>query len=248
MIPSFVTSPVKRIARLLARRYVQSILEDEWNRAQCGDLFGEPNERPVEYAFALAQIARHCPHSVLDIGTGMTAWPHLLANCGLQVTATDNIRDYWTKTIWNRHWLVENDNIVNTSMTKTFDMITCMSVLEHIVKYEDAARSIARLLKPGGRAIVSVPFNNDLYIDNVYKMEGSRLNHPGVPFVGHVFSRAALEGAFAKAGMDLEDEDLFDAHTGDYWSIGKRKSPIVRASRDSKHDLGCFAFRKAHAP
>jgi len=248
MIPSILTNSVKDIARRLARRYIRSILEDEWAKAQRGDLFGDPNERPVEYAFALAQIARHCPKSVLDVGTGMTAWPHLLANCGLQVSATDNIKDYWTEGFWNRHWLVENDNIVSTSITRTFDMITCMSVLEHIVRYEDAMRSMARLLEPGGRAIVSVPFNNDLYIDNVYKMAGSRLNRPGITFVGHVFSMNVLEGAFAKAGMELEYEELFDAHTGDYWSIGERKFPIARSSRESKHDLGCFVFRKAREP
>ncbi len=244
MMRSIVTRPVKHIARKLARHYVRSILEDEWGKAQRGDLFGDPNERPVEYAFALAHIAKTCPKSVLDIGTGMTSWPHLLANCGLAVSATDNIKDYWNEAIWNRHWLVENDDITRTSITRTFDMITCMSVLEHVVKYENAARSIAGLLNPGGRAVVTVPFNNDRYIENVYKMEGSRLNRPGVSFVCQVFSRGVLESAFSKAGMILEREELYDAHTGEFWSIGERKYPILRASRDEKHDLGCFVFRK----
>ena len=244
MIRSIVTRPVKDIARRLARRYVQSILEDEWAKARRGDLFGDPNERPIEYAFALTQIASHCPGSVLDIGTGMTSWPHLLANCGLAVSATDNIKDYWSEAIWNRHWLVENDDITRTTVNGTFDMITCMSVLEHIVKYEDAARSMGALLNPGGRVILTVPFNNDRYIENVYKMEGSRLNRPGIAFVGQVFSRAVLEAAFSKAGLVPEYEELYDAHTGAFWSIGERIQPIRRASRGAKHDLGCFVFRK----
>jgi SAM-dependent methyltransferase len=40
-----------------------------------------------------------------------------------------------------------------------FDFIVCTEVLEHTLQPFDAVNEIERLLKPGGRAFVSVPFN-----------------------------------------------------------------------------------------
>lgn len=40
-----------------------------------------------------------------------------------------------------------------------FDFVVCTEVLEHTLQPFDAVKEIERLLKPGGQAFVSVPFN-----------------------------------------------------------------------------------------
>lgn len=40
----------------------------------------------------------------------------------------------------------------------TFDMVLCMSILEHLEEPSKAIREMRRVLKPGGRILVSVPF------------------------------------------------------------------------------------------
>ena len=53
------------------------------------------NERPIEYRFVFDVATRVAPTTVLDVGTGKTSLPHLLWICGYEVTAIDNVSDYW---------------------------------------------------------------------------------------------------------------------------------------------------------
>src|SRR4051794_27580546 len=92
----------------LGRAYIERICRAEFQRQK----FSAHNERSIEYRFALSALAEARPKTVLDIGTGDTAWPHLVRNCGFVVTAIDNVRDYWPKGMVNRHWTVLDENIL----------------------------------------------------------------------------------------------------------------------------------------
>jgi 2-polyprenyl-3-methyl-5-hydroxy-6-metoxy-1,4-benzoquinol methylase len=94
--------------------------------------FSRINERPVEYAFVFAHMARICPRTILDVGSGMTALPHLLRSTGALVTAIDNVRDYWPSGMVNRHYHIIDDDITRPRLRDTFDLVTCVSVLEHV--------------------------------------------------------------------------------------------------------------------
>jgi ubiquinone/menaquinone biosynthesis C-methylase UbiE len=39
-----------------------------------------------------------------------------------------------------------------------FDAIICISVLEHVFEYDKAINEIERVLKPGGKLLLTVPF------------------------------------------------------------------------------------------
>lgn len=43
-----------------------------------------------------------------------------------------------------------------------FDTVICMEVLEHVIGLEEAVRDLARLTRPGGRVIISVPVETGL--------------------------------------------------------------------------------------
>lgn len=96
--------------------------------------FTQFNERPIEFSFVFRKLGGIYPRTILDVGTGTTALPHLMRNCGCLATATDNVRDYWTSGMLNRHYHVINDDITKTRLSATFDLITCITLQRYIVK------------------------------------------------------------------------------------------------------------------
>jgi len=56
--------------------------------------FSKINERPIEYSFVFNNLWQICPNSILDVGTGRTSLPFLMANCGFKVTAIDKVENY----------------------------------------------------------------------------------------------------------------------------------------------------------
>src|SRR3989344_3080365 len=133
--------------RFIGIKYIDRLNKKEYLKPP----FNAFNERPVEYRFTFENIAEFYPKTILDVGTGVTALPHLMSNCGCKVTAMDNIKDYWTKGMLNRHYYIINDDITNPKkIIGSFDMVTCISALEHIERYDDAVKSMFNLLKSGG--------------------------------------------------------------------------------------------------
>lgn len=63
----------------------------------------------------------------------------------------------------SRYGDIENLEFVTRTTTfvddnaGAFDTVICMEVLEHVIGLEQAVRDLARLTKPGGRVIISVP-------------------------------------------------------------------------------------------
>ena len=130
---------LKKIIRKIGLIYVKFICKKEFNNQNSQV---EVNERPIEYAFVFEQLVKIWPKRILDVGTGLTALPHSMRSCGFHVTAIDNIKDYWPTDITNRHYHVIDDDIRNSKLTGHWDVITCISVLEHIVEYKSAIKSI----------------------------------------------------------------------------------------------------------
>lgn len=235
---------IRRIARRiepairgLVRLYVNRTLEIESSGGRYG-----LNERAVEYGFALRQISQIKARTILDVGTGRSSWPHLLANCGFAVTAIDNIRDYWTSEFWNRHWKVVDDDILHSKLTETFDIVTCLSVLEHIADYEKAMTGIFERLNAGGHLILTVPFNKTTYHPNVYKDPKVRIEHQ---YICQVYSDEQIRRWLAMNNATLIHEELFQVFTGPLWKMGERVHPVRPAQAGSLHHLGCFVIRKA---
>lgn len=69
----------------------------------------------------------------------------------------------------------------------SFDAVLCTSVLEHVENVEQAVAEIARVLRPGGRLLVAVPF---LYPEHEAPYDFWRTTHQGLR---SVLSRHGLE-------------------------------------------------------
>lgn len=234
-------SLLKRLAHWAGSLYVEKICRVEAEDQQ----FRRHNERPVEYSYALAAFARHRPKTVLDVGTGTTAWPALLRDCGFSVAAVDNVRDYWPKGMKNRHWLVEDVDITKPSgFAKRFEAITCISVIEHIEDHVSAMRNMASLLQPGGILVVTTPYSHHHFDPNVYVRPDAC---PGdqVPYKCRSSSKDTLQ-QWLDTGVTLEHRELWRMFSGPVWFTGERIGWQRVDHDDEPHQLGLFTFRKPH--
>jgi 2-polyprenyl-3-methyl-5-hydroxy-6-metoxy-1,4-benzoquinol methylase len=234
-----VVRSVKRVAKRALDLYPKWICKREFERQS----FARLNERAVEYAFVFRQIGELCPQSVLDVGTGTTALPHLMRSCGCMVTAIDNVRDYWPLGMTNRHYHVVDDDITATKLTDTFDLITCVSVLEHIVRPDEAMTNMCALLKPGGRLVVTFPYTETEYVSNVYRLPGSSYCQ-NAPFVTQSFSRAELTRWLEEGHCTLVAQEYWQFWEGGCWTVGEQVIPPRRVSAQDKHQLTCVLMRK----
>jgi 2-polyprenyl-3-methyl-5-hydroxy-6-metoxy-1,4-benzoquinol methylase len=236
-MPSLL-APLKSVIHRAGRAYIARICSSE----AASQTFVRANERPIEYSFALRCLASTQPRRVLDVGTGTTAWPHLLRNCGYVVRAIDNVRDYWPSGMVNRHWVVEDVDILRPDgFSEQFDAITCISVIEHIEDHVRAAATMARLLKPGGTLVLTTPYSHHHPFPNVYK-------HPDatwkvdLPYICRSSCATDLS-AWMACGLHLERRELWRMFTGPVWRTGQ-PCDWAEATEEETHQLGCFAFRK----
>ncbi len=201
------------------------------------------NERPIEYTYALRWLAQTCPREVLDVGSGRSAWPELVAKCGFHVTAIDKIRDYWRGDFFNRHYYVKNQDVTRPTLTRQFDLITCLSVLEHIPNHRDAMDGMFRLLKPGGYLVLSFPYNEGNYVENVYQLPGVGYGRD-YAFICQVYSRPQIDLWLAGGRGRIVDQAYYEVFTGDLWAFGERLCPPREVSKTQKHHLTCLVIQR----
>jgi len=178
---------IRSIAKNMLNRYPQWISKREFE----SQVFTRFNERPIEFGFVFRKFQEIYPRKVLDVGTGTTALPHLMSNCGFLVTAIDNVHDYWPSGMLNRHYHVIDDDITDSRLKETFDLITCISVLEHIEQADQAVQNMFSLLNPNGHLLMTFPYNEKSYVKNVYDLPGSSYGR-GSSYITQSYSRTEL--------------------------------------------------------
>lgn len=230
----------ERIAQVYyktAQLPLHPILKYEWSKRGQRRI----NERPVEYAFSLRCLSELSPESVLDVGTGTTAWPQLLANCGYAVTAMDEGGSYWGSQATNRHHLLLHDDITDPALDATFDAITCLSVIEHIPDHLAAIRGLRSLLAPGGHAIMSFPYDERRFVDNAYSLPGASYG-TDAQYICRVYSRRELK-QWLDEGFEIVQQEYYRIFTGDLWTLGERLRPPTQATSAEPHHLTCLLLR-----
>ena len=219
--------------------YCNKITEREYQTQE----FRVHNERAVEYAFLFHHLSRLCPKSVLDVGTGKTALPHLVRTCGPVVTAIDNVKDYWPRGMMNRHYHVLDNDILAPTIQGPFDLVTCISTLEHIRDHDRAVKMMFSLLRPGGRLLLTFPYCENTYIENVYALPGS-IGANKYPFPTQVFSRKNVDHWQAENAATLVGQEYWQFFSGSYWTIGDHIVPPMQVSPADLHQLSCLALGK----
>lgn len=231
---------VKSLINKIGLSYVKLLCKREYE----SQLFMGINERPVEFQFVFKHLTKQCPRTVLDIGTGTTALPHLMRNCGYLVTATDNIQDYWPAGMINRHYHVIQDDITRTKLRSQFDFITCVSVLEHIKDHRAAVKSMFSLIRPGGHVVISCPYNERQYVRHVYDLPDSSVTTK-YPFITQAFSRNEINAWLQDNDGKLVEQEYWQFFAGEYWTCGERICPPVAVQKGQTHQISCILIQKS---
>lgn len=233
-------SLIKLTAKNVLNMYPDRVCKQEYESQN----FTRFNERPIEFGYVFRKLGELYPREILDVGTGTTALPHMMSNCGFLVTATDNVRDYWSNGMHNRHYHVIDDDITKTRLTTKFDMVTCISTLEHIEAFDVAVRNMFSLLKTHGHLILTFPYSEHSYVRNVYALPGSSYGKD-VPYVTHSYSRRQIDRWSKENNAIVVDQEYWQCWDGEYWTVGKQIIPPIRSSANEKHQLSCVLMRKS---
>ncbi|HWG46295.1 MAG TPA: class I SAM-dependent methyltransferase [Gemmataceae bacterium] len=234
-LPVLLKKTIHRIGRAYVQRIVRGEAEEQPKRF---------NERAIEYRFVFQSASRLCPQKVLDVGTGQSALPALLRICGIVVTASDNVTDYWPEGMYNRHWHVVDDDITKSNLPGGYDMVTCISVLEHIRDHRAAVQEMFRLLSPGGHLLLTCPYTENEYVDNVYDLLDVRLEYRNLPYGCRSYSRRELEEWLSLTGGSIAEQEFWRIETSRVHGLGEWLYPAVQVSREESHQLTCLLLHK----
>ena len=233
-----ILSLAKSVIHRLGREYCTAVCKSEFE----AQVYKRTNERPIEWRFTFECITDTCPRTVLDVGTGPSPLPALIGSCGITASAIDNIRDYWTKGMFNRHFYVRNEDATR-SLNGQFDLVTCISVLEHIPNSDDAVKNMLGAVAPGGHLVLTHPYNENRYCENAYKLPEAGYGQDA-PYVCQIYSRRELDRWFADPAIRIVRQEYWQVFSGEYWTSGQWLRPPVRVSREDRHHLTCLLVRK----
>ena len=126
------------------------------------------------------------PMRVLDVGSGLGVFPHLLTKRGWQVTALEPNRDLCRHLHSLGSFRVWEGELSSLATTETFELITLNKVLEHVPDPTAMLCQIQKLMSPQGLLYVEVPDGEGASAESYYREEFF-IEHL------HVFSRRSLE-------------------------------------------------------
>jgi len=239
-----IKSLIRRFVRQAPRNTLNVLLAHMCRQEYDNQVFDKFNERPVEFAFLFRHLARLYPKSILDVGTGTTALPHLMRNCGNLVTATDNLKDaYWPYGFSNRHYWIIDDDITDTQLQGEWDFVSCISVLEHIDQFDAAVRNLFQKTKIGGHVVLTFPYNEGTYSPNCYYLEHSAYGRD-LPYVAQSYSRKQVDIWCRDNNAQIIEQEFWRFWTGELWTQGQQIIPPQQTTADRSHQLTCLLLQK----
>ncbi len=151
------------------------------------------------------RLLHHKPQTWLDIGTGNGYLASLLRNDlpGSTFIGIDFVREILHEAKDLDYRLqVDIDNSYLPFSSNTFDYVTFMEVLEHLVLPAKALEEIQRVLKPGGHCLISVP--NIQFIEYIFSFLRGNVPLPASdPRHMSVFTIKHLKKELTKINFDV---------------------------------------------
>lgn len=217
---------------------------------------------PVEYIrcaesrYVLTQLDAAPEHRILDIGSPKLLSLFLAARVGARVHATDLADRVLASSAIHaacilsgdqaRYQLEAQDAQMLTYPDNAFDRIFSISVLEHIPNDGDTAamRQIARVLKPGGRVCLTMPWSDAGYVE-----EFKRRGDPDAYWVDSDEERVFYQRAYDRETLErrILSGNRLDVIDISYW--GERRLAVEDALLNRKlPQLARWAMLPAHFP
>jgi len=197
------------------------------------------NEREILYPFAIRAIRQRNPARILDIGTGMSAFPLIIEQCGYNITAMDNYGGYWPGGLRNKYFRVANSDITKNVSSEVVDLITCLHCLSHIENWQKAMLNIRRMLKTGGCLILGTPYNEHLGVPNAYDMPDAGYGH-SAPYKCRIFCAKDMR----ETGFRIAEQHWWQIFSGRLWTQGKRIAPTREVAKHETHHFSTMILEK----
>lgn len=136
----------------------ESIHDLDWLETKASDVFFEEAPRYPEIADLIAALH---PRWLLDVGCGSGYTAKLLKERapGLVVHGVDisGVALQRARAHVDQVWQVDLDKSELPVPSGRYDTVACVEVLEHLYDPDHALQEIARVLVPGGHAVLTVP-------------------------------------------------------------------------------------------
>lgn len=140
----------------------------------------------------------------MDVGAGTGMYSREAIRCGYSVTALEpnpNSRDQFERL----NGFPPMATVMSPSLADEYqgsmDVVLLSQVLEHICDLESMAHSIARVLRPGGIAMIAVPHFGSL----LSKLQGQRDMYISPPEHVNYFSIKGLSALMTRHGLELAE-------------------------------------------
>jgi len=173
--------------------------------------------------------------AVLDMGCGPGLFSMLAARRGAQVLGIDGSErmialcreSAATSGVSNLAFDVADIAALDDRAARSLDVILCSSVLEYVPDLDRQLARFARLLRPGGTLIVSMPNAQSFYrrIERLAFLLARRPRY--YAHVRNVPSTAAMTAALTRAGFSVEDTRFFAAPPFALPGVGPRHSATL---------------------
>lgn len=141
----------------------QALIEFYTNKTEDYGLLERPQNVYNDYAQFIWKVAPNTNARILDLGSGSYRIPNTIGEYGYkQVVGLDYFTDQQLETNKKKLTLSNVDLVKYSSNgipfeNESFDVISSLCVLEHIIFVEDFLNEIHRVLKPEGKVIIMCP-------------------------------------------------------------------------------------------
>jgi SAM-dependent methyltransferase len=206
------------------------------------------NERSVEYSYVFKQIAKHNPRRVIDLGVGKTALPSLVMACGIDVIAVDKDERQVRDNPCNRGGYcsvdIVEEEIMDLDFGPFFDMVICISTLEHIIRHQENVKKMAQFLSPKGVIVLTCPYAEDEYCINAYDPNMSYETVVAQPNICQMYSRNEVDLWCQENDLTVQDQEYWQIFTNKLWGSGEAVLPYTQVGKDELHNLSCLTLTK----
>ncbi len=127
--------------------------------------------RLIEYPWVTSHLRLQTGDTVLDLGSGTSSYPHMLAKQGVNVVVLelDRQRVRWQqqkrRAIWRRGDGIVYPVVADATALPIRDgagrRISAISALEHVPDDHAVGREIGRVLAEDGVAVITIPYTHD---------------------------------------------------------------------------------------
>jgi len=184
-------------------------------RAPLGEAWLEPLLRRMRLARVLPAIRRHPDCRLLDIGCGWEARllrsvePYVREGVGIDFKAPE----------------LDHPKLRTIAMTledrlpfadASFDVVTLLAVLEHLSQPRRVLEEVARVLRPGGQVVITVPSKAAKPVLEFLAFRLHVVSEAEIRDHKRYYDRAALLELFASSGLRVDRHAYFQLGMNNY--------------------------------